>query len=243
MGFQQSTQRGLAEFALIVAGVLVALGLEGAWANRQDRVNEADYLVDMLQEARANARTVRDVLQVSDAKRAALARALSLLAPEVPQDSAAAFLEGLLQGSGIAVVPQLRRAVFEDLQGAGRLSLIRDDVARRQIIGHYSFVAAMMERQARWEGAIDPRLHSLASRNAPAGTVLQSGPRIRVLNDPQSAASIQQAVRELSSDPTLRFEIRATWRALDAEHSDFQRLLDLIEEHVAVLSEFVEQSQ
>ena len=214
MGFQQSTRRGLAEFALIVAGVLVALGLEGAWATRQDRVNEADYLVDMLQEPRANARTVREVLQVSDAKRAALARALSLLAPEVPQDSAAAFLEGLLQGSGIAVVPQLRRAVFEDLQGAGRLSLIRDDVARRQIIDHYSFTAAMMERQARWEGAIDPRLHSLASRNAPAGTVLQSGPRIRVLNDPQSAASIQQAVRELSSDPTLRFEIRAAWRAL-----------------------------
>ena len=72
MGFQQSTQRGLAEFALIVAGVLVALGLEGAWANRQDRVNEADYLVDMLQEARANARTVRDVLQVSPTPRGLL---------------------------------------------------------------------------------------------------------------------------------------------------------------------------
>jgi len=228
-------RRGFAEFFVIVIGVLVALGLENWWAVREEHEQEREYLTALVDEARTNARTVEAVQGVARLKRGTLAHSQALLESGQALDSGGVFLEGLLQGSGISVVPELSDAVFQDLQSTGRLSLIRDAGLRRRVVSAYSSLEAMRKRQARWEEVVDARLHALVSRHIPVGGSRQSGPRIEIVAEQVGADAIQQATRTLMADSSLIPEMRATFRALEAERTVLQAYAFVLEAHLARL--------
>ena len=118
----QRVSRMVGEFAVIVLGVLVALGLESTWQARQDRVREAELIQDLTGEFRAN----RDRLLADIERNAALfatAQALEALPPSspVPGDLGGSFgiqrfepLDGVLQSTiqtgdlGLLLDPTLR---------------------------------------------------------------------------------------------------------------------------------------
>ena len=220
-------RRGLVEFAVIVIGVLVALGLESWWQERNERDLETEYLGSLHAEAARGVGIIESVMGVSELKRRWLMRANTILEAELVADSAAFFLEGILQGSGIPVVPQLTDAVFQDLLNTGRLVLIRDDGARRAIMRGYANVEAMLERRALADEKIASELHALASRYAPIGAINQMGPRITIRPDPRFQPEIRRAALQLAADPTLPGEIRAAFRTLDNERTVLEQI-DLV---------------
>jgi hypothetical protein len=228
-------RRGLVEFVVIVLGVLVALGLESWWQGRQNRELAEEYVESLITEASAGVATVRSTSAVSGLKRRWLARANRIFEADLVGDSAAVFLEGVLQGSGIAVVPNLSDAVFEDLQSTGRLSLFGDPEVRRRIIRGYTGLEAMLERQERAGRNIDSRLHALASRYAPVGAMILVGPRIRVDPGAVTAAELRRSAASLAADPEFRGEMRAAFRALDHEDNLMAQLLFTLEEQLALL--------
>jgi len=174
-------------------------------------------------------------MDVTERKRAALSQVDSLLSTGRPEESAALFLQSLLQGSGIAVVPQFSRAVFDDLQNSGRLSLIQDDRTRIQIVHSYSLLTAMVERHDRWSDIIASGLHALASRYTPPGIVQQSRPFLVLVEEMVNLSALHRAVRELVVRPELTLEIRAAWRALDAETTILVAVLGATERHTEML--------
>ncbi|MFV1988245.1 MAG: hypothetical protein ACC682_13255 [Gemmatimonadota bacterium] len=217
-------RRGIVEFVVIVFGVLVALGLESWWGARQERELEREYLQSLQEEVSRGIGVLEGVTGVNHLKRTWLDRAHSILLGDLVRDSAAVFLEGLLQGSGIAVVPQLSDAVFQDLLSTGRLAIIRDDEIRRSIVRGYSGVEAMFERQARAEENISSDLHALVSRYVPVGVTTTEGPRIRISAGPERRPDIVRAAERVAADPALLGEIRAASRALDHEANVLHQL-------------------
>lgn len=217
-------RRGLVEFVVIVIGVLVALGLESWWQGQQERELEREYLESLRDEASRGIGVIASVADVSELKRRWLTRANTIFEGALVADSSALFLEGILQGSGISVVPQLTDAVFQDLLNTGRLALIRDDAVRRAIMRGYANVEAMFERRARADANIASGLHALASRHAPVGAIEQLGPRLMVTDDPRFQTEIRRAALELAADPALPGEIRAAYRALDHERNVLTQL-------------------
>lgn len=217
-------RRGAVEFVVIVVGVLVALGLESWWQGQQDLELEAEYIEALQQEARRNLASVESVSDVSELKRGWLERARIIFDTGLVADSAGIFLEGILQGSGVPVVPQVSDAVFQDLLSTGRLGLIRDDLKRRTIVRMYAFIETMLERRDRGNANLGGKLHALASRHAPTGVVEQIGPRIRVAYGPERLPEIRRAAVSLAAEPDLPGEVRVAFRVLLNERNVLEQL-------------------
>ena len=228
-------RRGLVEFVVIVVGVLVALGLESWWQGQEERRLEGAYLEALVEEAETSITSVEGVVGVSNLKRRWLERARIIFEAGLVADSAALFLEGALQGSGVPVVPQLSDAVLQDLLSTGRLSLIRDDGQRQAIIRGYSNIDAMLERRDRANANVASGLHALASRHLPVGAVEQFGPRMRVPDVPERRAELRRAAIALAGEPTFAGELGAAFRVLDHERNVLEQLRLAIEDQLTVL--------
>ncbi|MDX1396466.1 MAG: hypothetical protein R3195_18945 [Gemmatimonadota bacterium] len=228
-------RRGLVEFVVIVIGVLVALGLESWWQGRQDQALALEYAEALKDEARTGSATIETVSLITALKRQWLERARSIVEAGLVEDSAAMFLEGSLQGSGIPVVPQISNAVFEDLQSTGRLGLFRDASTRTAIIAGHAYIEAMLERQDLQNANVDSRLHALAIRHAPARAVRQDGPRINIDAGAVPASELRAAARALAADPAFEGELRAAFRVIEQEENVLAQLALAFEDQLAVL--------
>ena len=232
---QQLIGRGAVEFVVIVVGVLVALGLESWWQGRQDGELALEYIEALRDEAETGSATIENVGLITELKRQWLERARAIADAGLVEDSAAMFLEGALQGSGIPVVPQISKAVFEDLQSTGRLGLFREASTRRAIIAGQAHLDAMLERQDLQNANVDSRLHALAVRHAPSRAVRQDGPRIRIVSDAVSASELRAAARALADDPAFEGELRAAFRVIEQEENVLAQLALAFEDQLAVL--------
>lgn len=131
------TQALLAQFVIIVAGVLVALAADQWRGARSDRATEARYL-----------ERLRADLQWDTANFAAFDRVALRAKAEVLRDLAAEnalvrlmareSLVDDLNYSGFVALPANRPATFEELQSTGNLGLIRDIELRGALSYYYS---------------------------------------------------------------------------------------------------------
>lgn len=133
------TRRFLTELAVIVMGVLIALGVEASWGRMQDRTREAELLVDLREEFAENEARLQIDIEFNEAVSATLDTWLAIVAGgvHVPIDSTEALLDGSLY---------LRR--FDPLTGVlgsiietGELALIQDAGLRHALSG--------------WEGKVE----------------------------------------------------------------------------------------
>lgn len=135
-----SLGRAAGEFAVIVLGVLVALGVDGWNQGRKDSSLEGDYLQRLEEDVRADSTMQSWALTVLSEK----AEALELIAgfvdggdlvPEVSGPLLKALAkDGTAFGWGL---PTLRSVTFEDLTDTGNLNLLRDAQVRARIITYY----------------------------------------------------------------------------------------------------------
>ena len=132
--------RAAREFAVIVLGVLVALGVDGWNQGRKDSALEGDYLQRLEEDVRADTAMQGFVLTALAEKAVALELIAGLVdgADLVPEDSGsllkALAKDGTAFGWGL---PALQSVTFEDLTDTGNMNLLRDLQVRARIITYY----------------------------------------------------------------------------------------------------------
>lgn len=131
------------ETLVIVFGVLIALGLDDFWTNRQERVLEADYLSRIQSDLRSDIGYLENVRKV---RLALKFEAIDAVAPvvrgqaPVPDDVETFLINVSLGGLlGAANSNWTTNTTFEDLKSTGNLRLIRDTDLRRGISNYYHF--------------------------------------------------------------------------------------------------------
>ena len=233
-------RRALPEFVLVVAGVLVALALEGWFANAQERRAESEYVADLLAEADANAEALAGVSSFRAEAEAELLRAERLLlGGEISPDSAAVFILALEAGGTFEVVPRITTSVFDDLESSGRLQYIRDPGLRRAVIDHYGRVDAALARLRRIQDGIDAGLSTLLSESLPPLLFHRPAPRnpLRVeLSTDTGASEVLAAARSVAARTELRPRIWAELTTLRREQQILMRLEQILVEYCETLA-------
>lgn len=126
-----------AELVLIVAGILIALTIDGRVSDREERLQEATYLEllardigEQQQEAAAQLVFERDKVANSQA-------AYNLLKSDNPAEHEAELGALLTDLSGRRTV-YISRATYDQMVSSGHLQLIRNQELRDQIVRHFA---------------------------------------------------------------------------------------------------------
>jgi hypothetical protein len=128
-------QRAIREFAVIVAGVLAALGAQAWWEGRQEREREREYLHQLLMDTRENERRLENSIaldSVSGWSQARLVTALQSSRPLPSSDSLTMWTLSAVSTSNFQPVTGTYRAIVS----AGDLRLLRNDTVRSRVIGY-----------------------------------------------------------------------------------------------------------
>jgi len=152
------------ETLVIVIGVLIALGLDDYWTDRQERILELQYVKRIHANATSDVAFIDQIRVRLDRK----FRALDDIAPvvrghEPVPDDVESFLRNAALGGliGASSVAWITRTTFEDLVSTGNLRLIRDPDLRREILIYYDDVdKGYISRLGRRTGYVD-YIHSL----------------------------------------------------------------------------------
>lgn len=153
--FNAATLQHLAmEFLVIVAGILVALGVDNWRQEREElRVTNA-HLSDLSVEIRHNIWTIDRVQsRALEPKRQALETVLRFLHdPDAPVEDPLALLQAFARSS-IAATPWLSENQFQALQNSGDLRLLRDQELAGGIADSYAGAEVLFSQVMRIQGA------------------------------------------------------------------------------------------
>lgn len=222
MKSSSTLRRATTEFAAITAGVLVALAIDAAWQARLDRITGEEYLQAAVDEIQANARIIRFTIEGAENAHRELEGALRIAEAGLAQDSAGAFLAGLVSGTAFTPTPLVTRSVVEDLVSTGNLRLIRDDEVRRMILAADVWTVGALERLQTAHAKLAPGLARLMARHLPPGLVIQGearsagrGASYGVSPAPEHRAAIRAAAARIAADPGFREELNVEFRRLE----------------------------
>lgn len=132
------------EFVVVVAGILVALGLQAWWQNRQDASRGAEYLQQILSDVRITERTLRASIVVDQAHYSATqSLSAALYAPDIPRRDQA--LQWLQTYTGWTADPRPILGNVNALIQTGEIRLVSNPEARRAIISYASIMDTTWE--------------------------------------------------------------------------------------------------
>jgi len=150
-GTRSFVLRLVAEFLVIVVGVLVALGMDNWATSQRERALEAEYLSRLLDDVRYDLRELSFVDSVSriggDASR-------MLHTPSVVDSLGPSQLVSAVLVAGDVRIPDPSRSTFEELINSGQIVLIRSQEVRRALS---SYARTINELSGGWN-AFDPGL-------------------------------------------------------------------------------------
>lgn len=134
-----SVRWALAEFALVFAGVLLALWVEN-WSQRRDEAELRDrYIAALVADLDADIAAIQEAVgSNADRISAPLGRAVeALVEGDLPDADTLGFIRDVQMGVYM-VIPHVRDGTFRDLQSSGYLRLIDDMETRRLLFDYYS---------------------------------------------------------------------------------------------------------
>jgi len=131
----------LAELAIVVLGILIALGVDQAVDSRRERLLEGDYLQSLAANIGEDLTALDQFYLPFIERRDSAARWLGTFA-EVPAPAISdsiAFIEKIYVAAAYPTF-DAEKSTFEDLSSTGNLRLIDDPPLRRRIIDYYHLV-------------------------------------------------------------------------------------------------------
>lgn len=157
------------EFLVVVAGILVALGLQAWWQDRQDASRGAQYQQQVLSDVLATERTLRDSIAIDRSNySAAKLLGTALYAPGIPTREQT--LQWLTSHSGWIADPRPVLGNVNALIQTGEIRLVSNPEVRRAIISYASTMATTWEDR-REQGARMVRANDLALARLEAADV------------------------------------------------------------------------
>jgi len=140
--FRQGFRFLIAEFVVIVLGVLVALGADQFMGQLQDRVSERDYASRLTSDLASDTTMFAWFRQILDIKAEVLEELVNDPVSFTVAGDAARKMSSLTYSTFVGL-PPINASTFEELQGSGRLELIRDGMLRSALTAHYALYARM----------------------------------------------------------------------------------------------------
>ena len=186
------------EFAIVVLGIFVALQAENWNQLRLDRQLEQAYISRLADETRANLDTLNQNEQIFESKVRFILALPEMALQEASRPNPRAFMSELDNSSWVAL-PNLRSETYQELESAGRLSLIRDTALRNAIasnLNDYESARPVFE-----EASGDYRRILFETLPGRSYHEFRSGSEISDVN------GVFTAIEEFRSDP--RFEAAA----------------------------------
>jgi hypothetical protein len=150
-GTRSFALRLVAEFLVIVVGVLVALGVDSWAASQRERTLEAEYLSRLLDDVRYD---LRELSLVDSVSRIAGAASRMLHTPSVVDTLGPSRLVSAVLVVGNVRIPDPSRSTFDELINSGQIVLIRSEEVRRALA---SYDRTINELSGGWN-AFDPDL-------------------------------------------------------------------------------------
>jgi hypothetical protein len=132
--------RLIAEFVVIVVGVLVALGVDSHVSWRNDRRLEQEYLERLYEDVQYDLAELDFIEEVSEA---ALAYLDTLSNAETLLDVDDTRLLAAIRVASISREPDLSRSTFRELVSSGRIGLIRSRAVRTELAGYDRIIEEM----------------------------------------------------------------------------------------------------
>jgi hypothetical protein len=138
---QLKWQTAVAEFAIVVLGILIALGIDQAVERRGERRLEGEYLASLLADIEQDLSALDSFYFPFIARRDTAARWLDTFAkvPTLSISDSVKFISDIYVAAAYPTFDS-RRSTFEDLSSTGNLHLIEDPQLRQRIISYYHLV-------------------------------------------------------------------------------------------------------
>ena len=222
-------RQSVAEFVVIVFGVLAALTIDQWWTEREDRNTEAEYISRIRADLNQDIRNFTWIEEVFETK----ARIIKDLRDQPVSALLSRDLEALLQDlvfSGYYGLPETRSTTFDELSSTGRLMLIqdvalRDGLSRYHV--HHEFMSELLLVQ--FHGDYLRLLHESLP-----GELLYQWLLSNNLDDPEA---LQRGLDVLKSDPRLVAAANAEIRYAVSQIYTTRRFRNLAEELLELLQE------
>ena len=128
--------RLIAEFFVIVIGVLVALGVDEFMQGREDRSSERAYLLGITEDLRQDSVELSERAQAWSQWGDYAEQLLNAVQNRALKDDVSLF--ELVREAGLFAIPVTAVATYEDLIASGSLGLIRDRDLRVAISSYYA---------------------------------------------------------------------------------------------------------
>ncbi len=137
----------IGEFIIVVAGVLIALAVDGWNDDRVNRLQEAELVERLISDLERDARTIEVGLGLLAGKIESLDRVYATLVAEVEPDDPAGFLGDVIGGAQYGwSQATARRVTFDELLGTGKFGLITDRDLRVGIAEYYALDDSVHDR-------------------------------------------------------------------------------------------------
>lgn len=159
----------VSEFVVVVAGILVALGLQAWWQDRQDAARSTEYLQQILSDVLVTERALRESILI-DRSHHSTTKLLSTALYASANPSRSQALQWLESASGWTADPRLVLGSVNALIQTGEIRLVSNPSARRAIVAYASIMErSMYDRDAQAERMI--RANDLAFERLEAAGV------------------------------------------------------------------------
>lgn len=214
------------EFAIIVAGVLVALGAQAWWEHSQELEREGEYLEQLLVDTRENERRLGRAVSEDSASAVALAAVVDALTgsgPAPPADS----LHGAIAQAGSRADFKPVTGTYGALLSTGDLRLIRNDSLRSALVNYASWMSSELDRQEQLRGQVIGAAPAIARtlpwmRRAFLGPVRPSDAELTALRGDGEAVALfftlqASNVNSLNGLRRLREQTRSLRETLEGE--------------------------
>jgi hypothetical protein len=130
--FRKYLLYALGEIVLVVIGILIALQINSANSERQDRRMEVAYLNNYLQDLELNQQELQRIINKTARVENYTRQLVAMMIDSIPVGNSAT-IDSLLGGSNGFTVFMSTEGTIKDIQGSGRLNLISNDRIRRSI--------------------------------------------------------------------------------------------------------------
>lgn len=143
---QLKWKTAVAELAIVVLGILIALGVDQAVDHRRERRLEGEYLASLLADLEEDLSALDQFYFPFIERRETAARWLDTSAkvPILPISDSVAFIGKVYLAAAYPTFDS-HRSTFEDLSSTGNLRLIDDRQLRQRIISYYHLVDNVYE--------------------------------------------------------------------------------------------------
>ena len=166
---KHSVRNALAELAVIVVGVLIALFAENAWNDHNDRLEGEAYLSRLSAELKKNLEYLDNDIswtrQACHSTESALTEIRKLESNPDPS-----LTLRLIVSSATFPSPDYQRVTFDDLIGTGNLSLIDSATLREDIVSVYT---NLLEGLNAWRPPKDTDIRKAAVRTLPSEYIVR----------------------------------------------------------------------